>query len=390
MTPPDLHICIATGQNLANIIPAIQLQAGEVVILETPAMRSSAENLKAALKARGIAVKRLPFDDASPEAIVTSAQKVALDLGEKPLVFNATGGHKLMTLALTDELHELAGDNLHLLYCETRVDRIDWLKPQASTQPMEDVLKLEDILMTQGYRIQTRSDRDVQWMQDAHERSELTRALGDGADKLAKFFGSLNRLADKALNEPEGPFRASQELPFTPGGRNADILRDAQKFGLLNWDNESEVIFSHPDAARYFRGGWLEEYVWLKLRSLKPSDYAINLRVETVGAKTDNEFDAAIIHRNRLLLVECKTKRFGRDASKDSDHIYKLAQLSRQVGGIMGRGLLLSARPIDDEMKNRAKDNQIDVLAAEDVKKLVEYLKTWMSQQHPTTRNNTQ
>jgi hypothetical protein len=379
MERPDLHLCIATGQNLANLIPAVQLKADKVVILETPAMRVSAENLKAALKARGIGAQRMAFDDASPEAIVASAQKVALELGETPVIFNATGGHKLMTLALTDELHALAGDNLHLLYCETRYDRIDWLKPHASAESMQDSLKLEDIMMTQGYRIQTRGDRDVQWMRDADERGELTRALGDGADKLAKFFGSLNKLADKALNEPDGPFRACQELPFTPGGRNADILRDAQRNGLLNWDNESEIVFAHPEAARYFRGGWLEEYVWLKLRNLKPTDYAINLRVETVGAKTDNEFDAAIVHRNRLLLVECKTKRFGRDSSKDSDHIYKLAQLSRQVGGIMGRGLLLSARPIDDEMKDRARDNQIDVLAAEDVKKLVEYLKTWMS-----------
>ena len=378
MTCPTLHLCIATGQNLANLIPAVQLHAETVVILETPAMRNSAENLKVALKSKGISAERIPFDDSSPESIVASAQAIALKLGENPLIFNATGGHKLMTLALTDELHELAGDNLHLLYCETRSDRIDWLKPQASAQPMQDVLKLEDILMTQGYRIQTRGERDVQWMQNADERGELTRALGDGADKLAKFFGSLNSLADKALNEPNGPFRASQELPFTPGGRNADILRDAQKNGLLFWDNDSEIVFSHPDAARYFRGGWLEEYVWLKLHSLKPSDYAINLRVETVGAKTDNEFDAAIVHRNRLLLIECKTKRFGRDTSKDSDHIYKLAQLSRQVGGTMGRGLLLSARPIDDEMKSRAQDNQVDVLAAEDVKKLADYLKTWM------------
>jgi hypothetical protein len=369
-----LHI----DRQIAHIDPAA-IQPGDVVILETPAMRVSAENLKAALKARGIGAQRMAFDDASPEAIVASAQKVALELGETPVIFNATGGHKLMTLALTDELHALAGDNLHLLYCETRYDRIDWLKPHASAESMQDSLKLEDIMMTQGYRIQTRGDRDVQWMRDADERGELTRALGDGADKLAKFFGSLNKLADKALNEPDGPFRACQELPFTPGGRNADILRDAQRNGLLNWDNESEIVFAHPEAARYFRGGWLEEYVWLKLRNLKPTDYAINLRVETVGAKTDNEFDAAIVHRNRLLLVECKTKRFGRDSSKDSDHIYKLAQLSRQVGGIMGRGLLLSARPIDDEMKDRARDNQIDVLAAEDVKKLVEYLKTWMS-----------
>ncbi len=378
MSRPRLHVCIATGQNLANLIPSIQLQADEVVILETREMRASAENLKAALKSRGIQVRRLPFDDSTPEAIVHSAQQAALELGVQPLVFNATGGHKLMTLALTDEMHALAGDNLHLLYCETRHDRLDWLKPDPVAEDMADVLKLDDVLLAQGYRIQTRSDRDVQWMTDAHAREALTRSMGDGADKLAKFFGVLNRFADEALNEPNGPFKPRQELLFPPGGRSADLLRDAQKLGLLAWDNDTEIVFNHADAARYFRGGWLEEYVWLKLRSLRPAESAINLRIETVGAKTDNELDAAVVHRNRLLIVECKTKRFGRDASKDSDHIYKLAQLARQVGGLMGRGLLLSARPVDESIRKRATDNQVDLLAAEELKNLTDYLKRWM------------
>lgn len=378
MTRPSLHVCIATGQNLANLIPSIQLQADEVVILETKEMRASAENLKAALKSRGIQVRRLPFDDSTPEAIVHSAQQAALELGIQPLVFNASGGHKLMTLALTDEMHALAGDNLHLLYCETRHDRLDWLKPDPVTENMADVLKLDDVLLAQGYRIQTCGDRDVQWMTDAHARESLTRSMGDGADKLARFFGTLNTRADKALNEPDGPFRPRQELPFAPGGHNANLLRDAQKLGLLAWDNDIEIVFNHADSARYFRGGWLEEYVWLKLRGLKPAESAINLRIETVSAKTDNELDAAVVHRNRLLIVECKTKHFGRDASKDSDHIYKLAQLARQVGGLMGRGLLLSARPVDESIRKRAADNQVDLLAAEEVKNLTDYLKRWM------------
>lgn len=379
MNRPDLHLCIATGQNLANLIPAIQLGAREVVILETPAMRASAENLMAALVAHGITVKRLSFDDASPEAIVASSRRIASELGASPLVFNVTGGHKLMTLALTKEMQEMAGDKLHLLYCETRFDRIDWLRPNAVTQPMADVLKLEDILLTQGYRIQSRSEQDGQWCAEVNQRSHLTRMMGDSADRLAKFFGTLNWLADKALNERDGPFRAKQQLSRTPVGRNADLLREAEKQGLLQWDGDKEIVFARPEAAQYFRGGWLEEYVWLKLRDLRPSDLAINLRIETVSEKTDNELDAVVVHRNRLLIIECKAKRFGRDQGKDSDHIYKLAQLARQVGGLMGRGLLLSARAISEKLRGRARDNQVDILAAEQVRELVAYIERWMN-----------
>lgn len=76
MTRPTLHICIATGQNLANLIPAVQLQAEEVVILETSDMRFSAENLKTALKARGIKVRRLAFDDSTWKPSCTPPSKL--------------------------------------------------------------------------------------------------------------------------------------------------------------------------------------------------------------------------------------------------------------------------------------------------------------------------
>lgn len=34
MTRPSLHVCVATGQNLANLIPALQSRAAEIVILK--------------------------------------------------------------------------------------------------------------------------------------------------------------------------------------------------------------------------------------------------------------------------------------------------------------------------------------------------------------------
>lgn len=376
MSRPSLQVCVATGQNLANLIPALQLQATEVVILETPEMREGAGNLKRVFESRGIAVKRVPFDDSTPESVLKSAERVACDFGERPLVFNATGGHKLMTLALAEQMN--MADNLHLVYSETRYDRLDWLKPTPEMEPMKDVLSLNDILLAQGYRRVSDGTRDVQWQADAEARSALTRRLGEESDKLDRFFGALNKLADQALNELEGPFHPQQELEFSPGGRNAEVLNDGQRLGLLHWDKEVEIVFRSPDAARYFRGGWLEEYVWLKLRGLKPRDWASNIEIETANGKTRNQFDALLVHRNRLLVIECKTTRIGRDADKDSNYIYKLAQLSRSVGGIMSRSLLLSARPVSAELRQRAADNGVDVLAASEVKDLVRHLRGWM------------
>jgi hypothetical protein len=375
---PSLHLCIATGQNLVNLIPAMQLGATQVVILETPEMRLSTNHLKRALESHGITVVRQAFDDSSPEAIGASAEAVSIKFGEGAIVFNATGGHKLMTLAMADKM--TLADDLHLLYAETRHQRLDWLKPAPAMEPMIDVLKVDDFLLAQGYSRVRSADRDGYWQVDAQARSTLTRRLGDESDKLAKFFGALNRLAQQAMPDKDRgrPMRPVQNFEFTPGGRNADVLREASQLNLLSWDEDTEIAFASEDSAIYFGGGWLEEYVWLKLRGLKPFDSAVNLIVKPVGAESENELDAVVAHHNQLMVIECKTLRFGRDPVKDADYIYKLAQLSKQVGGSMARSVLVSARPVDPVVIDRARQYGVDILAAAEVKELVRYLRDWM------------
>ena len=376
MHRPTLHLCIATGQNLVNLIPALQLGATEVVVLETPEMRAHAVQLRRALESRGIRVERQPFDDSTPQRIASEAEAVAMKLGERPLVFNATGGHKLMTLALARELPMM--DDLHLLYLETRDNRLDWLLPEAQTEPMQDVLGIEDVLLTQGFRCLRNGTRDVAAQQAAHERATLTRRLGDEAKTLARFFGVLNWLASSALGDSAGSGALRQQLKQAPRRHEEAVLQQAQALGLVHWDGTTELVFTSREAAVYFAGGWLEEYVATKLRGLRPRDHAINLEIESVeGAK--NEIDALVVHRNRALLIECKTARFGRDIEKDQSYVYKLAQLTRQVGGLMGKSLLLSARPVQAEILQRSSEYGVHVLAADKVGEFVDWMKSWMN-----------
>ena len=93
---------------------------------------------------------------------------------------------------------ELA-DDLHLVYAETRRDRLDWLKPLPSIDPMRDVLGIDDILRAQGYRRTSDGNQDGFWQADADSRASLTRKMGDEAERYDKFFGTLNRLSPTSL-----------------------------------------------------------------------------------------------------------------------------------------------------------------------------------------------
>lgn len=383
-TTPDLHLCIATGQNLANLIPALQCGAREVWILQTPDMHVRAGFLADALKARSITVQRIDFADDDVTTLHARAANIAERLDGRAVTINLTGGTKLMTLALTDTLaaHLATGDAAaqpHLVYTDTRHRRLDWLRPVPRSDAMADVLRINDVLLAQGYRRQAASGgaEAAEWQRAAGERKSLTRRLGDQAVALARFFGTLNALAHRALNEPGGPWRAEQEFDFAPGGATAALLREVQAAGVAHWDGETQIVFRDPEAAQYLGGGWVEEYAGLKISGMRPTEWAPRLRVESTEGHTPNELDAVVVHANRMLVVECKAA-----AARDNDvadWIYKASRLAPQLGGQMARPLLLSARAIGDAHRQRAREYGVDILAAGELSCLPDYLRRWMA-----------
>lgn len=375
---PATHLCIATGQNLPNLIPALQLQAQRVIILATPAMARSARNLKTALEAHKIQVDEpINFDDSSPESIMQSAEKIAYQLGEQPLVFNATGGHKLMTLALSHHLP--VADKLHTLYCETRQDQIDWLYPKAYIQQMPHSLSIQDFLLVQGWRINDgERTQDAFALSAAGERKKLTALLATEAETLARLFGEMNFFANQYLNEGK---KTGFHLRIPPKNKRAEALRMAQALNLISWDGATQINFLSNDAAEYFMGGWLEEFVGIVLKGsqIPSSDWAQNLKANHQPSGTENEFDGLLCARNRLLVIECKTGRFGRILEKDANLVYKLGQLKQQIGGSMAEGILLSARDVSHEVTKRAQDTGVKVFSGEAISEFSVFVKRWIA-----------
>ena len=288
-----------------------------------------------ALEEHDVLVRRLPFDDSTPEEVSASAEAIALELGAEPLVFNATGGHKLATLALAENLGALA-DDLHLLYAETRKDRLDWLKPTPAMQPMDDMLVIDDILRAQGLSPHQRKQFRPLLADRSRPPRHTTRRMGDEADKYGKFFGTLNVLADLALNDQSDVFDPRQSFRFKPRGDNAALLDDARKNELIHWDGGETIVFANRDAASYFRGGWLEEYVGPSSRH-RPTRLGHQSKDHVVWHQCRKRVRCPRrppqpIARNRM-----QDQRVRKNDAKDVSYIYKLAQLADQVGGAMSQ-----------------------------------------------------
>jgi hypothetical protein len=149
----------------------------------------------------------------------------------------------------------------------------------------------------------------------------------------------------------------------------------AVKNDLLQWSAGGiDVSFAHRDSARFFAGGWTEEYVFLKMTGLlNAGQYALNVKVIQNQFKSENEVDAIAVKNNRALLVECKSGK----QDKAQEAIYKLGQVVRQVGGLMAKGLYASAQAVSEADRSRANEYGIDVLAGEELQTVNQYLRDW-------------
>jgi Holliday junction resolvase-like predicted endonuclease len=369
-----IHLCIATGQNAANLIPIKQLDAQEVWILETPAMKAqrSGANLKLALEPYVPTVKCLAFDDSTPQSICTAAAKLANEsLDGHEVVFHITGGTKLMVLAIHRELDLLNSGtgSYRTLYADTQNQTIDWMDAKPTQESMKDVLSLQDLLLLRGYRT-TNDTRPAKDQQRAAARAAVSRFMGEQAQVLNRFFGTL---AYKAQAASTGALQ--QHFDYPPGGPAAKLLSLASKHGLLQWSaGQSDFTFTDHDSTSFFAGGWAEEYVFLKMTGLlKPGQYAVNAKIVQNHTKTRNEIDVIAVKNNRALIIECKAKK--QDEAQAA--IYKLGQVVRQVGGLMSRGLYASARDVSSHDRSRAAEYGIDVLAGEELQNINQYLRDW-------------
>lgn len=375
----SLHLCIATGQNAANLIPLKQLQAQEIWILETPAMQKehSAKTLQTALKSAlpQAKLRILAFDDSTPAAMQSAALKLACDeLDGRDVVFHATGGTKLMVLAIHQQLLNLQSGQgrYRLLYADTAHQTLSWLDETASQEAMADVLTLNEQLLLRGYRT-SNDTRPAAIQQRASERASITRYMGEKSGQLKGFLGALNYHARQAA-DGKGLAREFDYLPNThsPAGK---LLELAQQQGLLTIEEAyNQITFTRAEVAEYFCGGWVEEYVFLKFTgTLPPSQYTLGAQITHSVSKSSNEIDGIAVAHNRALIIECKAKK----QDQAQEDIYKLGQLVKQVGGLMARGLYVSARPVSDTDRARATEYGVDVLAGEELTSLSDYLRRW-------------
>ncbi len=383
-SPNRQHVCLVSGQLLPNLIPVLMDRPAKVHLMVTEGMQSNAKRLQKILADHDLMAL---CHDAVPSseftAIMAYAERMAETLGDafegESLVLNATGGTKLMSLAFYTWFKEIGAN---VIYTDTDRQLIESLTDtECPMQPMQQVIDVEVYLSASGMTLRRSACQDLEWRHGAQIRKSLSKWLAAHAAQLSDFFGALNKLATDALDHKGELLRTpTQYFESLPRGIWQQAMHQINAAGLVEWNGTHTVRFMDAESARYLSGAWLEEYAWHIVSDEQVFDVKTGVECTWDGSGRQaarNEFDVLTVHNNRLLVMECKTSRFGVQPSADSNILYKLESLGSNAGGLFGKMLLLSARPLSDTERTRANSQRIDVLEGAEIAGLRDYVQRW-------------
>jgi len=369
-----IHVCLVSAQAAPNLLPALDpvLKPDKVILLVSGKMQRAAESLAGVLKELGIEINVVPMPN---EHDYSSIEQTLLDVATAheghDIMLNLTGGTKLMALVA----QSVAGQaDWHSFYVDVDTDTVTWLDRDRPPQPLGKQLRLRHYLRSYGFDLGGVPARP----QATRQQRDLTQTLITHIGSLEGAITQMNWLAQQAEDRHLLKVRMDAQQQ---DNRNLEaLLRHFETAAALRVEHDM-IRFTDEAARTFVKGGWLEHHVFDCVCTLTENgcirDKAMNLEVSSQGVK--NELDIALMARNRLFVIECKTARMDKpEAPKANDALFKLAENCRRIGGLGTRGMLASYRPLREPERKLAQALNIELVFGRDLASLDEKLKTWI------------
>ncbi|MFV0476267.1 MAG: Card1-like endonuclease domain-containing protein [Parahaliea sp.] len=371
-----IQICLVSAQAAANLLPALdsRLKPEKAVLVVSSKMLKQADNLQKVMQEAGIKVEQRRLDN---EHDYGRTEAKLLQIAEAhdgaEVALNITGGTKLMSLA-AQKVAAAAG--WRMFYVDVDTDQVNWLDESAKNgHTLSEQLRLPHYLQGYGFNLPEKP----KILQVSPEQQQLTETLILQIDSLEKPLSQLNWLAQQAENH--NLLKVTMD-EYQRDSRSLDVLLHNFEEAKALKIQGNNIIFASEADRDFVKGGWLEAHVSKALNGQKKElsirDSSSNLLVAD-GDGVSNELDIAFMARNRLFIIECKTARMDKpQAPKANEALFKLAEISRRIGGLGTRSMLASYRALRDSEKRLAKVLNIELVCGAELARLDERLKHWV------------
>lgn len=359
----EIHCCLLSKQLLPNLLPLLDAatRPDTVVLLVSADMGQEFETIARMCKRFGISIDRRDISAWDFQNICEATLDALAAYDGKRIGLNVTGGTKLMALGAFEACRENVNE---IFYIDTKNDRRITLLPQSEDSPLQDVLKVDDCLRAYGY---------TPVKKDTYPLHRETRALTEHLVKHSSNLGEPLRTLNYYAREAERNLSVTVDTKHLKWDAFMEILGLFKEGGFLNLDSDCRITFP-GEAERFFvNGGWLELHVYAVCSKLlhekKIRDLAANITVTSETGVT-NELDVAFTARNRLFIIECKTRFFGKDEGLADNAINKLSALKPELSGVYGKTMFVSYMRLREAQKARCKKWGIDLVQAGEINNL--------------------
>lgn len=331
----DIVIHLVGEQAVPNYMALKLSESPRHILLATTKTKRQFELLSrvCAAKNREIAFVEVPATDYAGIRSVLSGLSC---IDSRRVGVNLTGGTKPMFAAALDFCRE---KNATPFYFDTQERMISFFSSGYSKIPMPKVFEsVEEFAKMGGYRVKgaVKHSADI-----SEQRRELVKLFWQNKDWTRRVIAEFSKATDKKFqsqkDNPPECFRIATSLILNPrrGNKKEEALARA-------WEKVFPARVSDwRKAASFGAGGWFEEWLLLQFVDSRKNDGFIDLCSDVSlvfdsgsGEKGAQQIDVAYTDGYLLTLIECKA------GAVYQEHIQKLENLRRQIGGAMGRGFL--------------------------------------------------
>lgn len=384
----DIHVCLISGQAAPNLLPILdpQFKPKKAIFLVSKEMKAKAEYLVNAFKSQGVSVMIEPLED---EFSFAQMEEQIINLvsqyENENIALNVTGGTKLISIAAANAFALIEKP---IFYMDTEHNRIVFISKDENKKWLPDLSiqakhSLEVYLSAYGVSL-LKKEKDInheQWLALAKQFCQYFNKYANDIP-LLNYYASGSEKVGKAKR-----FKIDLEDKHFKINSFKELLDKLKyEYNLVEFYDKT-IEFINERNRSFLNGGWLEEYTYQLLTEVNQiDDIALNAEVGNPHYNENknsfskenqgnfNEFDIAFIAKNKLHIIECKTKKMD---EKPEEILYKLETL-KDYGGLMTKKCLVSYFPIPDAMLNRARELKIEIIHAEDLKNLKAKLQNWI------------
>lgn len=386
----DIHVCLVSGQAAPNLLPVLDenFKPKQVILLTSQKMKNASEHLAKVLEKKQIKAKiELLKDEFNFGEMEEQIIHLAEAFDEQSIAVNITGGTKLMSIA-TQSAFSLIGKPI--FYVDTDTNRILFISKDENgcyipSVEMNVKNDLDTYLSSYGGEVLSRG---------SFQKTEKYLPVLSSFIKQYDFYKNNIPLINKfgSLSKSNGYkyVLTNQDKKVSSIDKLLSELHSADVIDYQDY----EVNFRNYTIFSLLTGGWLEDYAYSEIKSIKHiQDIAINVNVanakyqknksenspENKGNK--NEFDIAFLAKNKLHIIECKTQLMDKhhaDGAKADDILYKLETI-KDYGGFMTKKCLVSYFEVSEAVKNRAKSLNIEIIQGKDIQRLKTKIQEWIA-----------